>query len=74
MKKILENTIYDVISTINERVDEYASNITGYEETMYMDVLYEEYVSTLEGIRERLEIMLEIINSVDESLQEKNKK
>lgn len=74
MKKILENTIYDVISTINERVDEYASNITGYEETMYMDVLYEEYVSILEGIRERLEIMLEIINNVDESLQEKNKK
>lgn len=74
MKKVLENTIYDIINIINERVDEYASNITGYEETMYMDVLYEEYVSILEGIRERLETMLEIINSTNESLQEKNKK
>ncbi len=74
MKKVLENTIYDIINIINERVDEYTSNITGYEETMYMDVLYEEYVSILEGIRERLETMLEIINSTNESLQEKNKK
>lgn len=74
MKRILENTIYDIIGTINERVDEYASGITGYEETMYMDVLYEEYVSILEGIRERLELMLEIINSTDESLQKKGKK
>jgi len=74
MKKVLENTVYDIIGTINERVEEYASNITGYEETMYMDVLYEEFVSTLEGIRGKLEVMLEIINSVDESLQEKHKR
>ncbi len=72
MKQTILINIEKVVKELNDKVEEYATNIAGYPETQYMDVLYEDYVEFLESIKNKLEYITEIIYTTNEGIQEKN--
>lgn len=70
--QILLIKLEKVIKELDLKVEEYATNIMGYPETQYMDVLYEDYAEFLEAIKHKLEYITEIIYTTNEGIQEKN--
>ena len=69
MKQILLNNLDKVLEEIEQKSDEYASNIMGHQETAHMDIIYEDYVTFLEYIQNVLERAVEIIITTDEGIQ-----
>ena len=70
MRQILLTKIEKVINEIDDKVEEYASNITGHPESKYMDILYEDYIVFMEEVRNKLDFITEIIYTDNEGLQE----
>lgn len=60
--------IEKILNDIENKVDEYASNITGYREAAYMDVLYEDYVTFLEDIQRNLKHITDIMYMSNETI------
>lgn len=68
MTKTVLPKIEIILNNIETKVDEYASNITGYPESQYMDILYEDYITFLEDVQNRLKHITDIMYMSDESI------
>lgn len=73
MNQTLITKIEKVINELDTKVEEYATNIMGYPETQYMDILYEDYVTFLESIKNKLEYINEILYTTNEGIQKEDK-
>jgi len=72
MNQQLITKIEKLTKDLDFKIDEYASNILGYQETQYMDILYEDYITFLEGLKIKLEYIIEILYTTNESVQKNN--
>ncbi len=68
MTKTLLPKIEIILKNIETKIDAYASNITGYPESQYMDILYEDYITFLEDVQNRLKHITDIMYMSDESI------
>ncbi len=68
MTKTVLPKIEKILKDVEDKVDEYASNITGYQEAEYMDILYEDYITFLEGVQSRLKHITDIMYMSDETI------
>lgn len=68
MTQTLLLKIEKILKDIEDKVDEYASNITGYHEAQYMDILYEDYITFLESVQGRLKQITDIMYISDETI------
>ena len=68
MTQTLLPKIEKILKDIENKVDEYASNITGYQEAEYMDILYEDYITFLEDMQSRLKHITDIMYMSDETI------
>ena len=68
MTQTLLLKIEKILKDIEDKVDEYASNITGYQEAEYMDILYEDYITFLESVQGRLKQITDIMYISDETI------
>lgn len=72
MNQAILTKLEKTLKELDEKIEEYASGIMGYQETQYMDVVYEDYVVFLESLKNRLEHITEILYTTNEGLQEKD--
>jgi len=68
MTQTLLPKIEKILKDIEDKVDEYASNITGYQEAEYMDILYEDYITFLEGVQGKLKHITDIMYMSNETI------
>jgi hypothetical protein len=68
MTQTLLPKVEKILKDIEDKVDEYASNITGYQETEYMDILYEDYITFLESVQGRLKQITDIMYMSNETI------
>jgi len=69
---IVNSKIDESLILIDEKIEELASCIHGYYETMANDIVYEEAIDALDKVKNKLELILEILTS-NESIQKDSK-
>lgn len=60
---MLEDRLNSILDSLDNKIDEISLLITGEPETMAQDIVYEEIVYYLNSLKNRLEVILEIILS-----------
>ena len=60
---IVDSKLDETLVYIDNKIEEFASNILGHQETAAYDIVYEEFIDSLNVIKNKLEVILEITSS-----------
>ena len=72
MEHILKKRLIEVIEFTDDKIEEFASAILGFQETLAHDIIYEEVIDALNKIKNKVDVIIEIITT-NESIQKKDK-